>query len=598
MKKRTRLLIFLFCLLFGLYFLTPTVRWYFFFSEADKFEASLAGDKLKNEIDKKIDFSLEKLKKNEDVVKSDYETILKSYKIEIGKINKANPESKIEIPQNVTFSDMEKTLSERRKKKYVDVFFRQTLEEKYSKVYEAKKKVKDNIIKLGLDLQGGAYAVVTVNFDHPSMVTKYPKGIEKTEREAMIDSAVIKIENRINKYGLSEISIQKLRDQEKIVINLPGVKEATELRQIIETVGVLEFKLVSKDGSDLLAKLKREYDTQGKSIFDKDGNVVAEVKEQLPPDTEVLPISKKDKWGRDLEYKEFLLVEKESLLGDNMKILSSTVSAGDLGQNVVNFELGEEDANKWAKVTGDNVGRQIAIILNNVILQYPVVRDKITGGRSQITLGDAPIEELRTLSLILKSGSMSVPLEISEESTVGASLGQDTIEKGLFACMMAAIFVLVFMAIWYSVGGLFADVAVFLNILLLISGLALFKGTLTLPGIAGIVLTVGMAVDSNVIIYERIKEEFRSGKSFKTAVHLGFDKAFWTILDANLTTFAAGIGLSIFGTGPVKGFAVTLCLGIITTLFAALFVSRLMFDILVTYTDFKSLRALNLVRGK
>ncbi|HOV14586.1 MAG TPA: protein translocase subunit SecD, partial [Spirochaetota bacterium] len=469
---------------------------------------------------------------------------------------------------------------------------------KYTKEYESKRKVKENIIKLGLDLQGGAYAVVTVNFNHPSMAKRYPKGIEKTEREAMIDSAVIKIENRINKYGLSEISIQKLKDQEKIVINLPGVKEATELRQIIETVGVLEFKLVSKEGSDLLAKLKREYDTLSKSIFDKNGNVIPEIQSQLPPDTEVLPISKKDKWGRDLEYKEFLLVEKESLLGDNMKILSSTVSAGDLGNHVVNFELGEEDAKKWAKVTGDNVGRQIAIILDNVILQYPVVKDKITGGRSQITLGDSPIEELRTLALILKSGSMSVPLEISEESTVGASLGQDTIEKGLFACMMGALFVLVFMVIWYSVGGLFADIAVFLNILLLVSGLALFRGTLTLPGLAGIVLTVGMAVDSNVIIFERIKEEFRSGKSFKTSVNLGFDKALWTILDANLTTFAAGIGLSLFGTGPVKGFAVTLCLGIVTTLFAALFVSRLMFDILITYTDFKSLRVLNLLRGK
>jgi len=376
------------------------------------------------------------------------------------------------------------------------------------------------------------------------------------------------------------------------------VKEVTELRQIIETVGVLEFKLVSKDGSDLLAKFKREYDTLGKSIFDNEGNVVTEIQSQLPPDTEVLPISKKDKWGRDLEYKEFLVIEKESLLGDSMKILSSTVSTGDLGQNVVNFELGEEDAKKWAKVTGDNVGRQIAIILDNVILQYPVVKDKITGGRSQITLGDAPVEELRTLSLILKSGSMAVPLEISEESTVGASLGQDTIEKGLFACMMGAFFVLIFMIIYYSLGGLFADIAVFLNIFLLIGGLALFKGTLTLPGLAGIVLTVGMAVDANVIIFERIKEEFRSGKTFKTSVSLGFDKAFWTILDANLTTFAAGIGLSLFGTGPVKGFAVTLCLGIITTLFTSLFVSRLMFDILVGYTDFKSLRVLTFIKGR
>ena len=597
MKKRTRLLIFLFFLAFGLYFLIPTIRWYYFYSDIDKFEASVAGDKLKLEVEKKVNAAMEKLKKEEKLDK-ELNSIREEFKKEVKKINRANPEDKISISDKITFTEMEKILLEKRKQKYVDSFFRITLENFYSKNYENKRKVKESIIKLGLDLQGGAYAVVTVNFNHPNMKKKYPKGITKEDREAMIDSAVLKIENRINKYGISETSIQKLRDQEKIVINLPGVKEVTELRQIIETVGVLEFKLVSKDGSDMLAKLKREYESQSKSIFDAKGILLAEVQAKLPPDTEVLPISNKDKWGKESDKKEFLVVEKESLLGDNMQILSATVSVGDLGQHVVNFELGDEDAKKWAKVTGDNVGKQIAIILDNVILQYPVVRDKITGGRSQITLGDSPQEELRTLALILKSGSMSAPLEISEENTVGASLGQDTIRMGLFACLIGSFFVLGFMIIWYSLGGVFADIAVMLNVLLLLAGMALFKGTLTLPGLAGIVLTIGMAVDANVIIYERIKEEFRAGKTFKTAVHLGFDKAFWTILDANLTTFAAGIGLSLFGTGPIKGFAVTLCLGIVSTLFTGLFMSRLMFDYLIANTDFKTLRVLNLLRGK
>ncbi|OHD18003.1 MAG: protein-export membrane protein SecD [Spirochaetes bacterium GWD1_27_9] len=597
MKKRTRLLIFLFFLAFGLYFLIPTIRWYYFYSDIDKFEASVAGDKLKLEVEKKVNAAMEKLKKEEKLDK-ELNSIREEFKKEVKKINRANPEDKISISDKITFTEMEKILLEKRKQKYVDSFFRITLENFYSKNYENKRKVKESIIKLGLDLQGGAYAVVTVNFNHPNMKKKYPKGITKEDREAMIDSAVLKIENRINKYGISETSIQKLRDQEKIVINLPGVKEVTELRQIIETVGVLEFKLVSKDGSDMLAKLKREYESQSKSIFDAKGILLAEVQAKLPPDTEVLPISNKDKWGKESDKKEFLVVEKESLLGDNMQILSATVSVGDLGQHVVNFELGDEDAKKWAKVTGDNVGKQIAIILDNVILQYPVVRDKITGGRSQITLGDSPLEELRTLALILKSGSMSAPLEISEENTVGASLGQDTIRMGLFACLIGSFFVLGFMIIWYSLGGVFADIAVMLNVLLLLAGMALFKGTLTLPGLAGIVLTIGMAVDANVIIYERIKEEFRAGKTFKTAVHLGFDKAFWTILDANLTTFAAGIGLSLFGTGPIKGFAVTLCLGIVSTLFTGLFMSRLMFDYLIANTDFKTLRVLNLLRGK
>ena len=253
----------------------PTVRWYYFFSETDKFEASISGDKLKNELDKKITDSIEKLEKNEEFSPSDHKVIFNSFKSEIDKINKARPEEIISYSKDISYPNMKKMLSDRiDNKKYVESLFRSSLETAYSKKYDSKRKVKENIIKLGLDLQGGAYAVVTVNFSHPTMKKKYPNGVDKKSRDEMIDSAVVKIENRINKYGLSEISIQKLKDQEKIVINLPGVKEVTELRQIIETVGVLEFKLVSKDGSDLLAKLKGSmilwqinFDNEGKCCY-------------------------------------------------------------------------------------------------------------------------------------------------------------------------------------------------------------------------------------------------------------------------------------------------------------------------------------------
>ena len=251
-----------------------------------------------------------------------------------------------------------------------------------------------------------------------------------------------------------------------------------------------------------------------------------------------------------------------------------------------------------AETTRDNIGRQIAIILDDFILQSPVVQSEIPNGRSQVTLGNLSYEELDDMAKILRSGSLNVPLEISEENTVGASLGRDTIQKGVSAIIIGLILVVSFMILYYSLGGIVADLALIFNFFFLLAGLAMFGGTLTLPGIAGIILTLGMAVDSNVIIYERIKEEFRAGKTFNTAMSLGYEKAFWTILDANITTFAAAIGISLFGTGPIKGFAVTLCIGIVSTLFTSLFITRLMWDTLVSVNSFKSLRSLSLVRGK
>ncbi len=618
MKTSTRYLIFLFCFFFFTSFLVPTIKWYRFFDEKDRNDARLEADALKIAVSQRVNEAISQLSEGINLSK-ELKKLNTEFKKEIKIFNKANPADKIDTNKNYNYQEIKDILLDiKGKEKNVETFFKITLEDYYIDYYKNKKKIKDTIIKLGLDLQGGAYAVVTINFNNPEVKEKISQRVEKAkegkkiddadlnkiisrEKDAMIESAIIKIENRINKYGLSETSIQKLKGQDKIIINLPGVKEVTELREIIETVGVLEFKLVSKEGSEELYKIKREADIQGKSIFDSNRKLLPEYQARLEaavPDTEVLFVSNKDKWGNEQELREMLAVEKEPLLGGSPKITSASVDSDQYGSNVVNFTLDDKDAKTWAQVTGDNINREIAIILDDVILTNPVVNEKIPTGRSQIRLGNSPLEELNTLALILRSGSLNVPLEISEEQTVGASLGRDTIRKGLQACLFGLIFVTIFMIIWYSVGGVIADFAVFLNILMLISGLALFRGTLTLPGIAGIILTIGMAVDANVIIFERIKEEFRSGKTFKTAVHLGFDKAFWTIMDANITTFVAGIGLSLFGTGPIKGFAVTLCLGIFTTLFTSLFVSRLIFDTLLRFIDFKSLRLLSIFRGK
>ena len=622
MKKRTRYFIFFITILAGVYFLMPTYKWYFKFKESDRNEARLEGDFLKEGVTDKVNLALKEMPFNESNYMDELQALNKVLKEELKTYNKANKADPIAIKKSFSYEEIKKIILDLKgKDKFVDSFLRTNLEDYYIKYFNDKKRIKDSIIKLGLDLQGGAYAVVTVNFDDPKVKAKLEQMIdqdkkdgkslkkdleelEKKYKDSIIENAVLKIGNRINKYGLSETSIQRLRGQDKIIINLPGVKEITELRQIIETVGVLEFKLVSEQGTSELIKIKQDADSKGDKIFDTNGKLLSEYKAILTertgnPDLQALFVSNKDKWGNELQEREMLVVENEPLLGGNPKIVSATIEPDQFGKPAISFVLGDKEAKKWAEVTGANINKQVAIVLDDVILSAPVVRSQIPNGRSVIEYGSNPQEtEINTLALILRSGSLNVPLEISEEHTVGASLGRDTIEKGLIAVFFGLIAVLVFMFIWYNVGGLIADLAMILNLLFLLSGLALFHGTLTLPGIAGIILTIGMAVDANVIIYERIKEEFRSGKTFKTAVNLGYDKAFWTIMDANITTFVAGIGLSLFGTGPIKGFAVTLCLGIVFSLFTALFVSRLIIDSFLFSAEFKSLRVFSLLRGK
>ncbi|MCG8571244.1 MAG: protein translocase subunit SecD [Spirochaetes bacterium] len=605
MKKTSRLLFVIFLIGSGVFFLLPTIRWYFFFDSEKRNDAALTGERLKAVVERRIDETLAKLDSGEELPELEY--LQKEYIAYIKKVNKLREYNKYEEDKNISYTQLRDNIYELKKnnEKYATAYLREKLEDHYQDYYKKLAKVKDGIIRLGLDLQGGSYAIVTVNFDHPSILEKYPEdqypnGIPAEDKKAMIDSAVIKIRNRIDKYGVSEVSIQKLRDQNKIKIDIPGEKRPEGLRAIIETVGVLEFKLISKDGSKILNDLQAEYAAQGMTIFDETGkNVKPEVLTQLPPDTEILFISNKDKWGVDSQENLMVnVVEKESLLGSNPQVDSASVQPGQMGNYVINFVLKGDSAQKWAQVTGDNVGREIAIILDDVILTNPVVDERIPNGRSQVRLGDTPYEDLQTLALILRSGSLNVPMEISEENTVGASLGRDTIEKGITALVIGSILVLLFMMVYYSIGGIIANLVLVLNTFFLLAGLGLFNGTLTLPGIAGIILTIGMAVDANVIIYERIKEEFRSGKTFKTAVNLGFDRAFLTIMDANLTTFFAAIGLALFGTGTIKGFAVTLCLGIVCSLFTSLFVTRLVLDTLTSYVDFKTLRVFSLLRGK
>jgi protein-export membrane protein SecD len=619
-----------------IFFMYPSFKWYFATTPEEKNEVSISRERLKDLVVEKVDATVAKLNKNEKISDAELKVIEAEFiknlndrnnaidkaNRDVINYNKKNPKDPMKakerytVKKSYTYNEMKEImLNITGKEKRVESFFRVALENYHDVNLNARKDIKDKIIKLGLDLQGGAYAVITINFNHPKVRELYPGGITKDKKDYMINNAMSMIQNRINKYGLSEIDIKKLKDQEQIVVTLPGVKEISSLSKIIETVGVLDFKIVSKEGKAEFDKIVLDARKQGKPLFDQERRLLPEFQAKLDafsaskklPLLEVLFKQEKDKWGIEKEEIPIFVVERDSLFNKSktdpdpkkryINISSATVDKDNMGRNVVNFSLEGDDIKTWANVTGNNVGKEVAIILDDYVLHAPSVREKIPNGRSQITLGDSPLEDLRNLALILRAGSLDVPLVISEQQVIGPSLGRDTIQKGIFAVFLGLIFVITFMMLYYSVGGIISDFAMFLNLVFLTGGLALFNATLTLPGIAGYILTVGMSVDANVIIFERVKEEFRAGKPFGTALNVGYNKAFWTIFDSQLTTFAAGIGLALFGTGPIKGFAVTLCLGIVISMYTALVITKLIFDILVKYHEFKSLRVINLLRG-
>jgi preprotein translocase subunit SecD len=540
------------------------------------------------------------------------------------------------------------------------------------------------------------------DFGGEALVTE-DKIIEKLKENAKesIDQALQVIRQRVDKYGISEPTIQKI-GQRRILLELPGVTNETEMRQLLQTTARLEFKLVRNDENLVAAFYKiDEYLKKEKQISKnnqtlpsipsdtsiKEKQLVSadtsktessdttlatkgtdttkagenadttdpykglsqeeksrryledhpfttlfitnfmppngertqyqrdvrfynasqvpkgeysfeifqdvwnkfeailkrkEVRALLPYDVEILPGAKpeiiKDNKGKEYKILSFYGLKRDpELTGE---VITDAVATYDptTNQPIVTMSMNSDGAEKWAKITGANIKKRIAIVLDNLVYSAPVVQQKIVGGNSQISGMSSP-EEAKLLKIVLKAGALKAPVQIVEERIVGPSLGEDSIQKGIQSLLLAALLVLLFMVAYYSVAGLYANIAVLINVMLIIGIMAAFQGTLTLPGIAGIILTVGMAVDANVLIYERIREELEKGRSMKSAIDEGFSKALSAILDSNITTFITGLILYFFGTGPIQGFAMTLMIGIITTLFTAILISKALFQI-------------------
>ena len=384
-----------------------------------------------------------------------------------------------------------------------------------------------------------------------------PMELDQVHRNAM-EQALETIRNRIDQLGVRETTIAQ-EGNDEILVQLPGIQDPERAKELIGKTGVLQFKLVD------------------------DGHSVSDALRDGPPPGDEVLYGPASRGGR-----EPYLIETPVLLTGDTITDARVRPGGQLEGPYVTVDLDERGAQIFAAITAANVGRKIAIVLDNIVYSAPVIREPIPGGHVQIT-GNFTYDESHELAIVLRSGALPAPVEIVEERTVGPSLGRDSIREGEMSFVVGALVVLVFMAVYYSGAGLLADFGLSLNILLLICVMAAMQATLTLPGIAGIVLTLGMSVDANVLVNERMREELRQGKTPREAVRLGYERAWSAIRDSNISTFVAGLILFQFGTGPVKGFAVTLCVGVLTGVFSCFVVTRAWYDYLI------SMRRLNTI---
>jgi preprotein translocase subunit SecD len=374
------------------------------------------------------------------------------------------------------------------------------------------------------------------------------------QRDEAVRVGLETIRNRVDQFGVAEPSIQR-QGENRILVQLPGVQDPERAKALIGKTALLEFKLV-----------------------DDRADPEAAARGTVPEGDEVLYQRRVDK-ETGTERKIPFVVHKQTLLtGRDLSTARVSIDQN-TNEPYVSVEFNAAGAKAFADLTDANVGKRLAIILDGNVHSAPVIRERIPSGRAQIT-GGFTTQEATDLAIVLRAGALPAPVNVLEERTVGPSLGADSIRRGLYSILTSALAVIAFMLIYYRLSGLIADVALSLNLLILMAAMAGVHATLTLPGIAGIVLTIGMAVDTNILIFERIREELRAGKTVRAAIDAGFARAFRTVIDTHVTVLVSAAILYQFGTGPVKGFAVSLAIGIMASLFTAVFFTRLVFDLI------------------
>jgi protein-export membrane protein SecD len=414
------------------------------------------------------------------------------------------------------------------------------------------------MLNLGLDLRGGSS--ILLELDVSKLQSNEPLN------DAM-SRAIEIIRNRIDQYGLAETQITRQGDK-WIMVQLPGVSNPQRAEELIGKTAMLEFRIVKDDSS--IAQAAIEKLEASDRPFDDEGNLQPEIAALVPAGYQLM---------RTKEGGYQLVNDTASVTGADLEN-ARVVMMGENGYPEVAFTFSAEGSKKFGQLTGSNLQKRLAIVLDNTIQSAPVIQARIT--RDGRISGTFTPEQARNLAIVLKAGALPAPVRIIEKKTIGPTLGEDSIKSGLSASAIAFILILVFMAIYYKAAGIISDVALVLNFVFTVAIMSYFSATLTLPGIAGMILSLAMAIDANVLIIERMREEKLLGKPVYEIISLGYDKAWSAIFDSNITTIIVGACLLQFGTGPVKGFAVTLIIGLLVSLFTAVFVTRVIYEFILT----------------
>lgn len=559
MSKRFRLVVVLALVGVSVFFLYPTVQWYFFVPDDMQELAASSREQVREYSRAEARDALAALQR---LVSGDEDNPLpEEYAFLSGDAEANFRLEDREIPDSWTVGE---ALSAFRSADELFV----SLETHYADEIFDLKDLKGRIITLGLDLAGGMSVVVEA--DEESLAERLEREATAEELEDAINLAVTILTSRIDQFGVTEPQIRRQEGSNRILIEVPGDNDRSRIESYLQGKGSLAFHIVDDEATASLIDLQSQQPGWDLSAYG--------TPEFVPAGAIVAPWVVPDEYGI-LQLERYIVIREDinefGLPGEH--ITEALVGREPLtNQPTVNFVLDREGSEIFANLTRQNEGESLAIVLDGKVRTHAIINDEIAGGQVQITGFDA--EEANNIATVLRTAALPVDLNIVNQQAVGASLGADAVQAGLRSFAIGFGLVIIFMLFYYWGAGVIASIALLLNLFFIVSILSVFNLTLTLTSIAGIILTVGIAVDANVIIFERIKEEYRLGKSPQASVKAGFQKAFWTIMDANITTFVAALFLSQLSSGPVQGFAITLAVGIVSSMFTALFLSRLIYD--------------------
>ncbi|TAH54989.1 MAG: protein translocase subunit SecD [Treponema sp.] len=560
MSKRSRFITILAVIGICFVFLWPSIKWYYVTPKEDQALALGSREKIKDYARNLAVADVNKLKA--DAKADSQEPVASKFDHVVAKARKNYKTMKKPLPSVWTARNLLSAFPSE-----ADLF--KLVEDKYRENILSLKKTQSQAVQLGLDLSGGMSVIIKADLDAAAESQKDSITDMAAFRKDAMAQAMDTLNSRIDKFGLSEPVIRQ-QGEDRIYIEMPGTADSERINSIIMGKGMLAFHMVDNEATDAFL---RYYEMNPTTTFDAEYNLLDP--SIIPAGTKVLGVYTKDAYDLD-ERTGFLVIKSEVGLEGRHIQSAETNRDGVSGQPLVNFVLDSEGTKIFADLTEKNVKKTLAIVSDNKIKSYATINEAIPTGQVQISgFSSAEAENIKA---VLRTAWLNVPLHLENQSVIGANMGEDAIRQGMLAVVVGLSAVFLFMLLYYKGAGVNACVAQILNFYIMFSVLSALNLTLSLSSIAGMILTIGMAVDANVVIFERIKDELKLKKGRQASIAAGFDHAFWAIMDSNITTFIAAAFLSQLGTGSIKGFAYSLAIGVVSSVFTALFVSRLMFD--------------------